>query len=114
MLAAWSLGSTSTNGPGTGVVVEQNEAPLSGNGSPSSPWTYVPDPAYGFMQGKTVINESTGSSGTSSHASNMAQVFYGNLGMSAGQYIQAPTESRRSTCLMRTSGRMRGRSQATR
>ena len=87
MLAAWSLGSTSTNGPGTGVVVEQNEAPLSGNGSPSSPWTYVPDPAYGFMQGKTVINESTGSSGTSSHASNVAQVFYGNLGMSAGQYI---------------------------
>ncbi len=62
--------------PGYGVVVEQNEAPLN-NGSP---WQYVPDITASFLsRGITLINENnSGGTATSGHASNVAQVFYGN------------------------------------
>jgi autotransporter-associated beta strand protein len=60
--------------PGTGVVVEQNEASLNN----SAPWQYAPDPSAGFLHGVTIINQSSGGTAVSGHANNVAQVFYGN------------------------------------
>lgn len=64
--------------PGTGIVVEQNEAPIGGDGSAGNPWQYVPDSTYPYLAGKTIINETlTGSSTTSGHATAVAWLFYG-------------------------------------
>jgi autotransporter-associated beta strand protein len=64
-------------GPGTGVVVEQNEAPLNG----SSPPAFVPDATASFLNRGVNINyENSGGTATSWHASNVAQFFYGNAG----------------------------------
>ncbi len=62
--------------PGTGIVVEQNEAPT---GSMGLSYSYAPYTGYSFLSGKTIINESSSGTLVSGHAGNVAQVFYGNL-----------------------------------
>ena len=61
--------------PGTGVVVEQNEASFLGVSTAYAPNTSQPYLNHGI----TVINESSGGTTESGHADNVAQVFYGNF-----------------------------------
>jgi autotransporter-associated beta strand protein len=71
MLAAWALPSP----PGTGVVVEQNEAPLNSG----SPWQLAPNASASYLNhGITITYENTGGTSESGHADSVAQVFYGN------------------------------------
>ena len=65
--------------PGTGVVVEQVEAPL--NQTP--PLQYLPDATQSQFRGVT-ITDLTGSGAVSSHATNVANVFYGSNGYASG------------------------------
>jgi autotransporter-associated beta strand protein len=57
--------------PGTGIIVEQNEAPLTSGGN-----NFAPDTTQPYLSGKTVFNMS-GASSASGHASSVAQAFYG-------------------------------------
>jgi len=64
--------------PGTGVVVEQNEATVNSMGPP---WQFVPDTTQSYLnRGITLINENSSGTAVSGHASNVAQLFYGNGG----------------------------------
>ena len=60
--------------PGTGIVVEQNEAPFQGVAT-----AYAPNSSQPYLNhGITIINESSSGTTESGHADTVAQVFYGN------------------------------------
>ena len=72
LLASFSAAGLSA--PGTGVVVEQNEAPL-----PGLPTAFAPSTTASYLnRGITIIYENSGGTSDSFHADNVAQAFYGN------------------------------------
>ena len=67
---------------GSGVLVSQTEVDT--DGVAESPYQYLPNASDPQFSGKTITAKTSSSSGTSSHATGVGKLFYGNNSMANG------------------------------